>query len=54
MHSDIHSFILYNVEQTQETTSNNIISEPKEIAVTTQNETVQTLEISYKKMIKTP
>jgi len=35
MHFDINSFILYNFEQTQETTLNNIILETKEIVVTT-------------------
>jgi len=49
MHSDIDYFILYNVEQTQETASNKIISKPKEIAVTVQNEIVQTRELSDKK-----
>jgi len=39
---------LYNAEQTQQTTSNSIISKPKEIAVTTKQEIVQTQEISNK------
>ena len=48
LHSDIDSFILYNVEQTQETSSNSVISEPKEIAITAKKETIQTQEISNK------
>lgn len=54
MHSDVDSFILYNVEETQQTTSNNIISKPKEIIVIAENQTVQIPEFSDKKMIKTP
>jgi len=33
MHSDIDSFILYNVESNQENTSDNIMTEPKKITV---------------------
>lgn len=48
LHSDIDYFILYNVEQTQQTTSNNLISETKEIAATAKKETILTQEISNK------
>jgi len=37
IHSDIDSFILYNVESNQENTLNNIIAEPEEITLTEEN-----------------
>ena len=48
VHSDIDSFILYNADQTQETLLDSIDTEPKEIEVSIQNETNQTLELSNK------
>jgi len=39
IHSYIDSFIMYNADQTPEEISDNINIEPKEIAVSTQNET---------------
>ena len=45
MHSDIDSFIIYNVESNEESTSDNTILEPKEIIVTEENQSVQIHEI---------
>lgn len=43
IHTNIDSFILYNADQTQETLLDSIDIEPKEIVVSIQNETNQTL-----------
>jgi len=49
MHSDIDSFILYNVESNQENTSENIMAEPKEITIAEDNQSIQIQEISDNK-----
>ena len=46
MHLDIDSFILYKAEQTQKTILHSVHIEPKEIAVSTQKENNQSLELS--------
>jgi len=50
VHFDIDSFILYNDENNQEDTSSNITIEPKEIAISKENQNVQIHKISEKKM----
>jgi len=49
VHFDIDSFILYNDENNQEDTSSNITIEPKEIAISKENQNVQIHKISEKK-----
>ena len=49
MHSDIDSFILYNVESNQENNLDNIMAETKEIIVTKEIPNVQIHEISDNK-----
>jgi len=48
VHLDIDSFILYNIDETQETLLDSVDVEPKEIVVSNQEESVQTLELSTK------
>lgn len=48
VHSYTDSFILYNIDQTQETLLDSVDTEPKEIVVSKQEETIQTLELSTK------
>lgn len=49
MNYDIDSFILYNAKSNQENTSDNIISELKEITVAEYNQSIQIQEISDNK-----
>ena len=48
IHSEIDSFILYNADQTQETILDSIDTQWKEIALSIQNESKQSWELSNK------
>jgi len=50
MHSDVDSFIMFNIDQTPNETPNSVVVEPKEIAVSTANESKETSELCNKEI----